>query len=52
MFDKIAQDMNELYGSSDMDAGLVEAWLRDGDTRGVLSGEECWQIEDLLDKYL
>ena len=52
MYDKIASIMNESFGSSDMDSGLVQAWLQDQDTRGVTSFEETIVMEDLLDIYL
>jgi len=51
MYEKIAEVMNTQYGSSDMDAGLVENYIRYGDD-ALLSGDETIQIENLLDKFL
>lgn len=52
MYDLIAKDMNLFYGCSDMDSDLVENYLRDGDTSGLISAYEAELIEDLLYDYL
>ena len=51
MYDRIAREMNEHNGSSDMDAGLVEKYLRYGDD-ALLGANETLQIDILLDKFL
>lgn len=51
MYEKIAHVMNERFGSMDMDAGLVETYLRTGND-SLLSANEVIQIEVLLDKFL
>lgn len=51
MYDKIAQTMNREFGASDMDAGLVENFLRYGKT-DYISADEQIQIEVLLERYI
>jgi len=51
MYEKIAQTMNDRYGSCDMDAGLVEDYLRYGDDT-YISAHEQVQIDALLDQFL
>jgi hypothetical protein len=51
MFERIAQIMNEKYGASDMDPGLVENYLRNGDS-SLISGDEMIQIDVLIDRLL
>lgn len=51
MYDKIAQTMNESFGASDMDAGLVENYLRNGKSDFISADEEIL-MEVLLERYI
>jgi hypothetical protein len=51
MYDKIANDMNLYYGSSDITSEDVENYLRYGDVV-YISDYEARIIDQLLDKYL
>ena len=51
MYEAISNIMNQRFGSSDMDADLVENYLVFGDDR-LLSAHETVQIEVLLDQFL
>jgi hypothetical protein len=51
MYDKIAAIMNRDYGASDMDASLVEDYLRHGRT-DLISGDEMIQIDVIYERLL
>lgn len=51
MYEKIAEVMNRDYGCSDMDAYMVERYLRYGET-ALISDEEADIMEELLDRFL
>lgn len=51
MYEKISEEMNSRFGSSDMDAELVENYLRNRDDT-YLSAHETVQIDALYDQFL
>lgn len=51
MYEKISEEMNSRFGSSDMDAGLVENYLRFRDD-SYLSAHETVQIDVLYDRFV